>query len=431
MSVRVKGKHASAPKVDESLTTPKKRKHDAEERDASEKKKKKKPRTEVAEDPAEVTEQASEKKDKKKKMRQKSKDLKDATEQTNEETLKSEDVEVPDADLDEQEPDAEDVQEPSSNALEAEEEIGEVLPLLESEDPTSFYSTRLSLQLPIPAVSLGSTMSSLLALHLAPLLLTYFPPAQGIVLGFSDPVLSATPDSGLNLPLVAPKDGETPGKLEILARTADEFGVSWVWLTANFLVFRPERGDELFGWTNVTSEGFVGLVSYNYFQTAVGKNRIPENWSWNGPNKEPVQTQKKKGRKAKLRDEDNLGDTPMDGAQEDVTANNSSSQVPESDDAGHFADATGNKIESTLKFRVVDTEVVPAHDRHKWSLQIDGTLLDNEAEEQVLEEEHAKFHRAEERMPSAGGDPVMSGALRLSREASVASRLSGHIPGRH
>ncbi|OAP64511.1 hypothetical protein AYL99_00483 [Fonsecaea erecta] len=445
MSVPTKNKHATSSNIvaDVPLSSPpKKRKRDTEGIESS--KKKKKPRTgEVAEPPAAVAEppvENKEKKKKKKKQKQKSEDKNDAAArrvEEEEEVPVSPDMEPRDEDA--AEGDMESIMETDTAGLNGSEEVDEAeLMLLESEDPSSFYSTRLSLYLSIPAVSLEAAKSSILAAHLAPLLLTYFPPARGIVLGFSDPVLSAQPNSGINLPLLPPQTGDIEAQAEVLADTADEFGVCWVWLTATFLVFRPERGDELYGWTNVSSEGFVGLVSYNYFQTAIGKTRIPAEWTWNGPSREQLQ-KNKKGRKGRLRDENSLDDGEEHGTQEtSITAVEAPSSQPLLvDDGGYFTDASGTRIKSTLKFRVADTEIVPAHDRHKWSLQIDGTLLDDEAERNVLEEERGKFERAQEtsRSRSLGGEdaPVMSGALSrsLSREGSVGSRISGHTPARH
>ncbi|EXJ62011.1 hypothetical protein A1O7_02443 [Cladophialophora yegresii CBS 114405] len=441
MSVQEKDKHPAPLKTDknaESLSTPKKRKHDADDRESA--KKKKKPRTgDGVKPPVTASQQSTESIEKKKSKKKKPKDGSELATH-GEQTQASQDIELPDAPAREDErgesADAQSLKS-DANGLEGGPDKEDILRLLEFEDPSSFYSTRLSLYLPIPAVSLETSTSSLLATHLAPLLLTYFPPAQGIVLAFSDPDLSAKPNSGINLPLLPPRSGDVEAQAEILAGTADEFGVCWAWLTVTFLVFRPENGDELYGWTNVTSEGFVGLVSYNYFQTAVGKTRIPEGWKWNGPSRNEAQ-RRKKGRKGRLRGEEG-GDGPQeqDTQETEVTfVEKSSSQISLDEEGGHFADADGAKIKSTLKFRVVDTEAVPAHDRNKWSLQIHGTLLDAEAEENVVQEERAKFERAQERSRSKSpglSDVVMSGALgrSISREGSVASRLSGPAPARH
>ena len=298
---------------------------------------------------------------------------------------------------------------------------------LESSDPTCFYSSRTSLCLPIPAVSLQKASSSILAAHLAPLLLTYFPPVEGIVLGFSDPVISARPSNiGADLPLQTPKDNEgiSQGPVEVLARAHEEFGACWVWLTATFLVFQPSPGDELHGWTNVTSEGFVGLVSYNYFQTSVGKSRIPASWTWSGA----TTKHKKKGKKGRLTE-------GARGSQEQSQGSNDVEDSQDVDDrqlgdAAHFVDEEGAKVPDTLVFTVVQTEMVPAHERDKLSLQIDGSLLDAEAEERLVEEERAKFERSfnRGRSKTLAADVQMSGGMALSREASVASGMSRNTP---
>ena len=430
---------AKESKNSESLSRSKKRKHDTDYRESS--KKKKKPRTDrVADKPVTDSQQLPQIRSKEKKKKKKR-----ATEDS-ETTVQSvdsiEDVELPvapaAADGREEEtgaPFAVDFGDDVEGAADSEEHFR--LKLLESEDPSSFYSTRLSLYVSIPAIALETGTSSILATHLAPLLLTYFPPAQGIVLAFSDPVLSAKPNSGTNLPLLPPRTGDLTPLGDVFAETADEYGACWVWLTITFLVFRPQSGDELHGWTNVTSEGFVGLVSYNYFQTAVSRSRLPSDWKWSGPSKEEALRNRKKGRKGRLRGDDGPEDVQENDTQETDTTlvETPSSPIPLGDDGGYFAGADGSKIKSTLQFRVVDTEIVPAYDRHKWSVQIDGTLLDEDAEKRVVEEERMKFERAQERSRSrspGASEFYMSGALRrpMSREGSVASRLSGQTPAR-
>lgn len=430
MSVQVGGGKAARVKNSESLATPKKRKHDAESKESS--KKKKKQRIEPADSTTAVTTTAEDGLTKKKKKKSKGNpnevlenDGDDAT------SAKHADIELPDAVDEEQDQDQE--QEHITEAATAVNDdthaagdVEEVIEgLLESADPTCFYSTRISLYVSIPAISLETAGSSVLATHLAPLILTYFPPAKGIVLGFSDPVLSAKPASAINIPLISPRTGVVQSEGDVLARTADELGVSWVWLTVTLLVFRPERGDELYGWTNVTSEGFVGLVSYNYFQTAVGSSRIPEDWKWNGPTRQDIKRNRKKGRKGKLGGDDQ--NTPGQAEAGDEQGYMQYAQV--GNDLGIFTDGNGSKIDGTLQFRVVDTEVVPGHDRHKWSLQIDGTLLDAEAEKRAISEDQAKFERTQQRSQSQTPgdgmiDTLMSGARGLSREGSTMSRIS-------
>jgi DNA-directed RNA polymerase I subunit RPA43 len=421
----------------ESLATPKKRKHDTTEREPS--KKKKKPRIEdnapaefIASEPTAHTIEKSKKKKKARENKEKAAQL--------EEGAEPQDVEFTDARIaesrqDEAEGNPVQVLEETENDSHSLDIEGEdELKLLESAEPTSFYSTRLSLYLSIPAISLEHGTSAILTTHLAPFLLVYFPPAQGILLAFSDPVLAAKPNTGINLAPLPPRTADLTAQEEVLAITADEFGACNVWLTVTCLVFRPERGDTLHGWTNVTSEGFVGLVSYNYFQAAVGGPRIPHDWKWSGAVTE--QTHRKRGRKGRLRGEsDVVGAQEVDAGQTDeALVEERPSKFLIDDGGGHFVHSDGTKVKSTQEFRVVDTEIVPAHERNKWALQINATLLDESAEKLVLEEERLKFEHAQTRTKSPGPRSAeMSGALSrsISREGSVASRMSGQTPARH
>ncbi|KAK5945685.1 hypothetical protein PMZ80_002892 [Knufia obscura] len=296
---------------------------------------------------------------------------------------------------------------------------------LQSDTPTSFHSIRMSLYLPIPAIAASGQLSAVLALHLSPLLLTFFPPVSGVILSYHDPVLSARPEAGLSKPLLPPS-GELPAEEqeETLARIGEEFGASWAWLTATFLVFRPQPGDELTGWTNAMSEGFIGLVSYNYFQSSVAKSRIPKAWSWSGPSRQQTK-QRKTPRKGKLNDSDGPSQESYIDSQETVVARE--------DDAidgvaGCFVDEDGNAVPEDLTFKVVDLEMIPAQERgQRFALQLEGTLLGEEEEHAVREEERLKWEnrqgkRVSRSRASTPGTPMMSGGLAaMGRVGSVVS----------
>ncbi len=78
---------------------------------------------------------------------------------------------------------------------------------------------------------------------------------------------------------------------------------------------------------------------------------------------------------------------------------------------------SGEKVPETLKYRVVDTEMVPGGEKGKWSLHIDASLLDEEGEKRAVEEERANWERVQQ---SATPGLEMSGGLGVSREGSVA-----------
>lgn len=275
-----------------------------------------------------------------------------------------------------------------------------------------FYSTTLSLYLALPAIALSpvTALPSLLTSRLAPLLLTYYPPVRGVILSVTDPVLSPQkprPDHPPQRPLTA--NGADPAPQLVLAQCADSDGLSYVWLTATFLIFRPQTGDELEGWLNVCSEGFVGLICYNYFQVAVGRNRIPGRWRWVPPGGEAdVErgTKKKKKKKKKSKRQDDEEEKEEEAISQETLVNGDDEVDEDKDEereSGHFRREDGSTVRGSIRFRVVDCEIVPGHDRESWSLQIEGTLLTVEEEESVLEEERQKALRRQGRALSSGG----------------------------
>jgi DNA-directed RNA polymerase I subunit RPA43 len=74
----------------------------------------------------------------------------------------------------------------------------------------------------------------------------------------------------------------------------------------------------------------------------------------------------------------------------------------EDDGTGYFVRADGSRVAGTMQFRVVDADVVPGHDRDKWTLQIQGTLLSAEDEARLVEEERVQA----EKLDARGRAPV-------------------------
>jgi DNA-directed RNA polymerase I subunit RPA43 len=309
------------------------------------------------------------------------------------------------------------------------------------DDTTSspFYSVRLSLYVPLSAISLSpaTALASLQAEHLSPLLLTYYAPARGIVLAFADTVLSSTRPPPLN----PPRESESSQpSASILAKCADEYGVSYIWLTTTFLVFRPTPAQTLSGWINVCSDGFVGLLSYNYFQTGVARNRIPKDWRWVGPGGDPTQARKRsmrsKAKKVRIRSSDSEEDIDMDADNTQTTLVDPEDWAEDDyDGTGYFITADGSRVKGTLQFRVVDADVVPGHHRNMWTLQIEGTLLSPEDEAAVVEEERAQAEKLKargkpaERGASIAADvAMMSGGLGAEDRRRTASVSQTPVP---
>ncbi|KAF2091321.1 hypothetical protein K490DRAFT_24187, partial [Saccharata proteae CBS 121410] len=125
---------------------------------------------------------------------------------------------------------------------------------------TSFY-------VPLSSVGQRYPLESICAEHLSPLLLTYYAPLKGVLLSYSNVRLSDSPR------------GSQP-KPPVLAKSVDEYAVSFVWVMADFIVLRPAKGVELDGRVNLVNESHMGLLIWNLFNASIDRKSLPKDWSW-------------------------------------------------------------------------------------------------------------------------------------------------------
>ncbi|KAK4988482.1 hypothetical protein LTR50_003886 [Elasticomyces elasticus] len=223
--------------------------------------------------------------------------------------------------------------------------------LTEEVKQSPFTQTTASLYLALSPICQQYPLEGLCAEHLSPLLLTYYPPLKGVILSYSNPRLSEHPEDGV---------GATG--VQVLARSVDEYAVSFVWLTADFTLLRPHRGTYVEGWVNLQNESHIGLICYNYYNASIDRRRLPKDWQWVGSDRE-------------------TSATPDIGAQDGNT---------EETHEAHFVDGQGNRVEGLMQFRLRDFEASPATDRERGFLSMEGTLLDEEEDAKADEEEKAR-----------------------------------------
>ncbi|KAI9810234.1 MAG: hypothetical protein M1827_006368 [Pycnora praestabilis] len=226
-----------------------------------------------------------------------------------------------------------------------------------------FHVQTSSLYLPISPICQADPEKGLCAEHLSPLILTYYPPFRGVILSYDNVQLSETPYSHLNTANGSP----TPA----LAKSIDEYAVSYIWVTAQFLLFKPQPGEWIEGWVNLQNEGHLGLVVLNLFNASIERQRLPKDWSW-------VATAKGKPSKRK------------------ENCNGDDSQELNTADEGNegecfFEDRQGQKIEGHIRFRVKDIETWPSSEREKGFLSIEGTMLNAKDEKALLERDRRKL----------------------------------------
>ncbi|KAI9682162.1 MAG: hypothetical protein M1817_000216 [Caeruleum heppii] len=238
----------------------------------------------------------------------------------------------------------------------------EIVPIVQSPEASTIPSTSLanspfqlqttSFYLPLSPVSSLHPLEGICAEHLSPLLLNYYPPFRGVLLSYSNAFLSEHPSD------------LTKHAGPVLARSIDEYGGSFTWVTADFLIFRPRRGEWIEGYVNLQNEGHLGLVCYNLFNASIERRRLPTEWTWTEPGGHMVN-----------------GD---DGGEQVASIEEQAEDRGE----GFFRNEMGGKIEGTIKFRVKDVDT--SFDGDVGFLSIEGTMLDEDGERLFEEEQRPR-----------------------------------------
>ncbi|TVY20757.1 Free methionine-R-sulfoxide reductase [Lachnellula arida] len=244
------------------------------------------------------------------------------------------------------------------------------------ENVSPFHMQTSSLFLPLAPVSQKTPLEGLCAEHLSPLILTYYPPLAGVLLSYHNVRLSEKPFGN---------DGEE----DVFLQNIDEYAVSWAWVTAEFLLFKPEKGAWLEGYVNLSNEGHLGIVCWNLFNASIERKRLPSDWKWVG-----VQEREE-------------GD-----GEEEVYAE---------EGAGHYVDGEGKKVEGMVKFRV--REIESSHDRERGFLSIEGTMLSEDAEHEMVESESGVVANRDHAGRRLGGSRAL-GATSLAVHAEASNFAS-------
>ena len=250
-----------------------------------------------------------------------------------------------------------------------------------------------------------------------------------------------------------------------LALTANEYGVLYLYLTATFLVFSPQKGQTLEGWVNVQSEGFVGAIAHNLFSVGIERKRVPKSWKWIPPgaddSDENAASDKKKGyASATSGDEDGAAGSnklsfdaekehftplPKKVSRQPINMLDSDTNMlgeefgeydeEEDDEAsnatGYFQSVSGHRVRGTIRFRVRDVDVIPGADPDRGFLSIEGTMLTPE-EEAKLEERNGPLPASRQSDPyamtGAATQPVSHGQTSQVEVAEIRLPETTTIP---
>ncbi|KAI4154104.1 MAG: hypothetical protein LQ340_001898 [Diploschistes diacapsis] len=227
---------------------------------------------------------------------------------------------------------------------------------IDKPESSPLHIQRASLYLSIPPVALRYASRGLCAEVLSSLLLKYYSPMQGVVTAYDNVQLSANPS-------------QTTEEGPSLAISFNEYAEPFIWITADFLLFRPRRGDRIPGWVNLQNESHLGLVCWNLFNVSLARAHLPKKWNWI----EPTASQSKS--KARLK-----GGAASTGSHDHGGVNGTEMVYGPSDYQGHYEDENGTPIPERISFLVNDVEASSSTDREKSYLAIEGTMVQDTGE---------------------------------------------------
>ena len=251
--------------------------------------------------------------------------------------------------------------------------------------PPLLHLETVSQYIALPPSTLANPHKCLCAAHLSPLLLSYYPPARGIVLAYLDVHLSDSPSPPPQIstsksnsrPKSVPKkvtrrqpesedssaeSGAESGEEEegeseeesrpLLMKVMDEYSAVFTWATTTFLVFRPQKNVWVEGRVSSQSSSHIQVSHLNVFGVSILRKNLPADWEWVPDTTGSEATYKKKG----------------DGKAEG---------------GGHYINGDGEVVDGVLRFRLRDWDMRARSGNSKGHIRIEGSLLTEEEEEKA------------------------------------------------
>lgn len=130
-----------------------------------------------------------------------------------------------------------------------------------------FHRIRAKMYLSLAPCYLEKPIQGLRQQHLDPLIMTYNPTVEGIIITYNNVRLSK---ENLNT-----SDDE---HFKYVSKVSDENPFSFVWALVDFVIWRPCNGDILEGYSVMQSQSHIGLLINDVFNASIKKFYIPEDW---------------------------------------------------------------------------------------------------------------------------------------------------------
>ncbi|KAF2185300.1 hypothetical protein K469DRAFT_576963 [Zopfia rhizophila CBS 207.26] len=226
--------------------------------------------------------------------------------------------------------------------------------------PPLLHIETISQYIALPPASLATPLPSLCASIFSPLLLSYYPPARGIVLSYSNVKLSDQPPAPASKKRKSRHASHHDSSEEsveereenVMLRVVDEYSAVYFWATADFLVFRPRRGEWIEGHVIHQSSSHITLSHLNAFSLSILRNNLPESWTFQSSSQRSP-SPSPKGKK--------------DGRREEEAS-------------GYWVDGDGIPIGDTLMVRIREVDMKAGKGSGKGFFRIEGSMLTDEEE---------------------------------------------------
>jgi DNA-directed RNA polymerase I subunit RPA43 len=279
----------------------------------------------------------------------------------------------------------------------------QAIPGVPAELQSPFVSTTVSWKVTVPPVAAMYPLEGVLAQFISPLLLTWHPQLNGILLAYNHAQLHTKAPQGQQINI------KTLEEEEPMAESVDECAAPYVWLTLSALIFKPAKGLEMEGYLSLQNESHITLILWNFFTVTISHKRVPRSWRWRD-----------------YYDEDG---NPTASAPSSINGDVEAATHRKSEQYGSWHDANDRPIEGFLRFRIKDWDCSPAGiDGDGSFLSVEGSMLTDEEEQELKVRNEREKERKKLARRARLGTPLQS-ALKGGSAAAAASTAAATTNG--
>lgn len=216
-----------------------------------------------------------------------------------------------------------DTAEPAEGTKRTKEDIDAITILDETKVSVSkcFYVVRAKLYVNIAPIYVNNASKGVRKLHLDPLLMNYSHIFRGVVVSHSSIEFD-----------------------ERQAKVMYDSPYSYAWVTADFLIWRPQEGEYIEGYINMQSPSHIGLLIHDTFNASIKKDFLPADWTF-----VPNQEDETGGQ------QEDEGEQQDDSAAPSVPSGSESRSSPSDNSPvsmGFWVDGQGKRVDGMLRFTI-------------------------------------------------------------------------------